>query len=90
MGPSAPKISRVGRQASVVMKPKPKAFMAGSEPMTSDAITPMKISSTNSAAASAIRRKRVSPPLARRVLSTRARAEVSVKLISVKRGPGEV
>ena len=33
-------------------KPKPKALKAGMEPITSEAITPTKISSTSSAAAS--------------------------------------
>src|ERR1700743_3025591 len=70
------------------MKPKPNALKAGMEPSTSEVITPAKISSTDSAAASAIRRKRKSPAPARRAVSTRAeRAAGSLKLISVKDGP---
>src|SRR4051794_20474950 len=92
MGASAPKRSRVGLQASVVMNPKPKALKAGIDPITKEAITPQKIASTKSAANRAVMRKRTSPAPARRAVSTRAERsakdwEFSCKLISVKRRP---
>src|SRR5471030_3180925 len=91
MGASAPKRSRVGLHTSVVMKPKPNSLKAGMEPKTSEVMTPAKIASTASAAASAIMRKRKSPALALRAVSTLAvRADGSLKLISVKGRPREV
>src|SRR5471032_1499728 len=87
----APKCSRVGLQAWLVMKPKPKALKAGMEPTNKVTITPPKIASTARAASSASRRKRTSPAPARRAVSTRAvRAAGSLKLISVKRRPRKV
>jgi len=91
-GASAPKRSRVGLQASVVMKPKPKALKAGIDPTTKEAMTPQKIASTKSAANRAVMRNRTSPAPARRAVSTRAERSArdwgfSCTLISVKRRP---
>src|SRR4051812_14548109 len=92
MGARAPKRSRVGLQASVTMKPKPKALKAGMAPINSEAITPAKIRTTVSAAASDSQWKRLSPAPARRAISARSQTlagcgDVSLKLISVKMGP---
>src|SRR5690242_20663108 len=93
MEASAPKRSRVGRQASSVMKPNPKALKAGMAPIRSEAMTPAKIRTTASAAPSASQRKRVSPAPARRASAVRsdrsARCDgFSLQLISVKDDPG--
>src|ERR1700750_2696661 len=92
MGARAPKRSRVGLQASVMMKLKPKALKAGMAPIRSDVITPAKIRTTTSAAANAIQRKRVSPAPARRASAARSERAArcggfSLKLISVKDDP---
>src|ERR1700733_121349 len=89
MAARAPKLSRVGLQAWLVRKPKPKALKAGIEPTSSEVMTPPKITRTVKAASNARMRKRVSPAPARRAVSTLAvRADGSLKLISVKDGPG--
>src|SRR3954470_23977773 len=92
MGASAPKRTRLGRHTSSTMKPKPKALKAGMAPITREAITPAKIRTTASAAASAAQRNRASPALARRADAARSemaagRAGLWLKLISVKTTP---
>src|SRR5579872_2187416 len=81
-----PNLFAVGSQALEVRKEKPNARKAGIEPITSEAMTPEKISRTAAAAAQVRKWKRASPRPARRVISalvTRsAVAFASVKAIS--------
>src|SRR6185312_4238516 len=81
-----PNIFEVGSQALDVRKEKPNALKAGIEPITSEMMTPRKISRTAAAASQVSKWKRASSRPARRMVSALAArwavASLSVKAIS--------